>query len=192
MDAEAKRRVIRWRRILFAFHLLLWLTARLVVGSLPSIPPAGVYDNIHWWGILVFGHWLLLAVLDGRDGVELPLGLSRFVEPRERRWSLLTIDAAVWIIFTMAIASRTISLPLIMQFVVPISLAWLGLTAVGIAHVGLVVYAIIHDRMLRKRKNKDMVWTADRLALANDGELIDFPDGSADESGSDAKRKHGR
>jgi hypothetical protein len=65
-----------------------------------------------------------------------------------------------------------------MQFLLPLSLAWIGLTSFGIVHVGLVIYAEIHNREPGKRKNEMIGWNTDRLALAgDDGELIDFPTG---------------
>lgn len=173
MSDDAKVTAIRWRRILFGFHLMVWLIVRLVVGSLPELPPAGIYDGLHGWALLVMAHGLVLAVLDGRDHAPLPFGLNRLIQPRERRWSLLAIDAALWIILTMAIATRTISMPLIIQFLVPLMLAYLGLTAFGIAHVGLVLYAEIHDRAYRKRKN-DQKPKSVPLMLTDDGELVDF------------------
>lgn len=178
MSDDAKRVYIHWRRVLFGFHLLIWLAARLAVGSINQMPPADIYNLLTTWGFLVFGHGLALAVLDGRDDAELPFAwMRRLVNPRERRFSLLAIDAAVWVIATMAIASRVIPENVIFQNVVPLALAWLALTAFGICHVLLVVYAEVRDRWSHKRKNitnAGMTEHIEQLALADDGELIDF------------------
>jgi hypothetical protein len=180
MNHEAKYIQISWRRRLFGFHLLMWLIVRLAVGSLDQMPPAGIYDGLHLWGFIVAAHGLLLAIVDGRDHAELAFRpLNWLIEPRERRWSLLIIDAALWIIFTMAIASRTISLDLLIQYMGLISLVWLALTAVGLAHAMLVIYAEVYERASRKRKRDEKVKPALELenglpVLVDDGELADF------------------
>lgn len=180
MSDDSKRVHIHWRRVLFGFHLLMWLVARLAVGSINQMPPEAIYNLLEIWGFLVFGHGLALAVLDARDDAELPfVWMRRLVNPRERRFSLLAIDAAVWVIATMAIASRVIPENVIFQNVVPLSLAWLALTAFAICHVLLVVYAEVRDRWSRKRKNitnVGMTEHLEKLAFADDGELVDFED----------------
>src|SRR4051794_11286432 len=96
MNAEAKRAAIHRRRILFGAHLLIWLIARMVVGSMAQVPP-GTYEGFWGWGLLVFGHWLLLSIRDGRDRTELPFGLlNRLVVSRERRWLLFIINVMLW------------------------------------------------------------------------------------------------
>ena len=85
---------IRWRRRLFGFHLLMWLAARLAVGSINQTPPAAIYNLLDIWALVVAIHGVLLVIVDGRDRAELPIRqLNRLIEPRERRWSLLAIDA---------------------------------------------------------------------------------------------------
>lgn len=178
MSDEARRVHIHWRRVLFGFHLLMWLVARLAVGSINQTPPAAIYNLLEIWGFLVFGHGLALAVLDGRDDAELPFEwMRRLVATRERRFSLLALDAAVWVIATMAIASRVIPEAVIFQNAAPLSLAWLALTAFGICHILLVIYAEVRERTTHKRKNVTDAGIAEhlgQLAFADDGELIDF------------------
>jgi hypothetical protein len=180
MSDEAKRVHIHWRRMLFGFHLLMWLVARLAVGSINQMPPEAIYNLLEIWGFLVFGHGLALAMLDARDDAELPFEwMRRLVNPRERRYSLLALDAAVWVIVTMAIASRVIPEDVIFQNAVPLSLAWLALTAFGICHVLLVVYAEVRERWSHKPKHMPDSGIAEhleKLAFADDGELIDFED----------------
>jgi hypothetical protein len=177
--------VIRERRKLFGFHLLICLIARLSVGSIGQMPPYPIYDWFAIWGIVIFGHSVLLAILDGRDHAELPHpALNRLIEPRERRWSLFIIDAAVWIIFTMAIASRVIPESMILQYVVPLSLLWLAHTAFGLLHVLLLIYAKVRDHTVGKRKNAPAAKHINPLLTDDDSELIDFP-----ESGLEVKHK---
>ena len=178
MSDEAKRVHIHWRRVLFGFHLLIWLVVRLVIGSINQMPPTIIYDLLEVWGFVVFAHGLALAYFDARDDADLPFAwMRRLVNPRERRFSLLAIDAAVWVIATMAIASRVIPEDVIFQNAAALSLAWLALTAFGICHLLLVVYAEVRDVMNPKRKNVTNIGMAEhleQLALADDGELIDF------------------
>ena len=177
MSDEARRLNIRWRRRLFGFHLLMWLMARLAVGSINQMPPEAIYNLLDVWALVLALHAIALVVLDGRDRAEPPLKqINRLIEPRERRWTLMAIDALVWIILTMMIANRVIPEYLIFRYVVPLSLAWLALTGVGLAHVLLVVYAEIRDRApMRKRKNRTGVGAegSERSLLTSDGELLE-------------------
>lgn len=173
MNDEAKQMQIRWRRRLFGFHLLVWLSARLAIGSIGVMPPEIIYHLLDYWALLVAGHAFLLAIFDGRDQADPPLRrLNRLIEPRERRWSLLALDALLWIMFTMMIASRVIPEAIIFQYAAPISLAWLALTAVGLGHLWLILFAEVRDRSDKpKRAAKSRL---DDAPLADDGELPDF------------------
>jgi hypothetical protein len=173
MSDDAKLTAIRWRRILFGFHLLVWLVARLAVGSIRQMPPAEIYDGLAIWGVLVFVHGLVLAGLDGRDHAELPFRGLRPLLDRERRIPLLLIDALLWVIFTTAIASRIIPEPIIFRYAAPLSLLWLTHTGYALAHVLLVLYAEINDRADTKRKHGEKPKSVP-LMLADDGELVDF------------------
>ena len=177
MNAEAKQVAIRWRRMLLGFHLLMVLVARLLVGSLDQMPPPDIYNGFAVWGLIVALHALLLAVLDGRDRADLPFGwMEHIVHPRERRWSLFAINGLLWVMFTVAIANRVIPEEVIFRNVATLSLLWLGHTAVGFLHILLVIYAEIYDRSpgSSKRKNTDETELPVRLALADDGEMVDF------------------
>ena len=182
MDDEVKRLNIRWRRILFGAHLLIWLIARLAVGSIQQTPPEAIYDLLQTWGFVVAFHAVVLMILDGRDRAELPIKrLNRLIDPRERRWTLLSIDALVWILFTMMIASRVIPEAVIFEYATPISLVWLALTAVGLAHVLLVLYAEVRDRApIRKRKNDVLAQRGETALLTSDGELLEMIDDPGD------------
>ena len=171
MNDDAKRLNIRWRRIFFGAHLLIWLIARLAVGSIQQTPPEAIYDLLQTWGFFVAFHALLLVILDGRDRADLPIQrLHKLIEPRERRWSLLAIDAMLWIMLTVAIANRLIPYNTIVEYAAPISLTWLALTAVGMTHSGLVLYAEIRDRApMGKRKNQSV----ETALLTRDGELLE-------------------
>ena len=178
MNVDAKAMHIRWRRILFFFHLSMGLVARLFVGSLDKMPPPDIYNGFALWGLFVAGHALLLAVLDGRDRAELPFDwMKSIVQPRERRLMLLVVDAALWMVVTMAIANRVIPEGFIFQNVVMFSLLWLAHTAIGFLHLLLVIYAEVYDRTAEhkeKYKNKFDSELPVRLAVADDGELVDF------------------
>ncbi len=174
MNDQAKHIQISWRRRLFGFHLLVWLIVRLAIGSIGVMPPEIIYSLLNDWALLVLGHGLLLAILDGRDQADPPLGLSRLIDPRERRWSLLAIIALLWVLFTMMIASRVIPEALIFQYAAPISLAWLALTAVGLAHLLLIVYAEVRDRSGKRKRDAQARLSLDDAPLADDGELPDF------------------
>ncbi len=187
MSADAKQTAIHWRRILFVFHLLVWLIARLAVGSIREMPPTVIYDWLSAWGFVVFGHGLVLAILDGRDQAEPPFRwLTGLIEPRERRWSLLAVNGMLWIISTMAIASRTIPEAVIFQYSTPLALLWLALTGFGLAHVLLALYAELYDRAAVKHKREEKATPVAPLLLSDDGELIDSLDyESADKKRSD-------
>lgn len=189
MDNEARRVAIRWRRVLFGFHLLVLLVVRLAVGSIGEMPPREIYQGFELWGFIIAAHGLLLAILDGRDRADLPLRqLNRLIEPRERRWLLFVVDAALWIIFTMAIASRTIPETTIEAFILPLAIAWLLHTGVGLAHIWLMVFAEVRDRAAAsKRKNDEKAKTALLAEEADsDGDvLVDFP------VDADTRLKHG-
>jgi hypothetical protein len=181
MNDEAKHIQISWRRRLFGFHLLIWLVVRLAIGSIGVMPPEIIYRLLDYWALLVAGHAGLLAFLDGRDQADPPLrSLNRLVEPRERRWLLLAIDGLLWIMVTMMIASRVIPEAVIYQSAALIALAWLALTAVGIGHLWLVLFAEIRDYSRTrsgKRKRDEQAGPhldADAAPLADDGELTDF------------------
>gem|GEM_PF-6329342 len=179
MNPEAKAIAIRWRRILFGFHLLLVLLARLAVGSIDTMPPPEIYNGFALWGFMVVGHALLLAILDGRDHAELPFEWMKWViDPRERRWSLFVIDALLYVMFTIAIANRVIPEQTIFQYVVPLSLLWLAHTGIGFLHILLVLYAEVRDRTQGKDKRKNDAETQipTRLVQGDDGELIDWID----------------
>jgi hypothetical protein len=189
MDDEARRVAIRWRRVLFGFHLLVLLIVRLAVGSIGEMPPRQIYQGFELWGFVIAAHGLLLAILDGRDRADLPLRqLNRLIEPRERRWLLLITDVTLWVVFTIAIATRTIPEATIEAFILPLGIAWLLHTGVGLAHIWLMVFAEVHDRATAtKRKNDDKAKTA-LLADETDGDgdvLVDFP------ADADVKLKHG-
>ena len=173
MSDEAKRLNIRWRRILFGFHLLIWLAARLAVGSINQMPPEAIYHLLEVWALIVAIHAVALVVLDGLDRAEPPLQqINRLIEPRERRWSLLAIDALAWIMLTVAIANRVIPEKVIFQFAAPLSLVWLALTALGMAHVLLVLYAEIRDHApLRKRKHS--IQQGNPALLTSDGDVLE-------------------
>lgn len=177
MSLDAKAIAIRWRRMLFIFHLLLVLAARLAVGSLDTMPPAEIYNGFAVWGFVIFGHALLLAVLDGRDRADLPFAwMEQVVNPREQRWTLFAIDIVLYVLFTIAIANRVIPREIIFQYAVPLSLLWLAHTAVGFLHILLVLYAEVRDRAggKSKRKNDSLSHTSEQLMLAEDGELMDW------------------
>jgi hypothetical protein len=182
MSDEAKRLNIRWRRIFFGFHLLLWLMARLAVGSIQQMPPEAIYTLLEVWALGVALHAVLLAIAEGRDRADLPItALHRLIDPRERRWTLLAIDALVWVLFTMMIASRVIPEGVIFQYVAPLSLAWLALTGMGMAHLLLVLYAEIRDRVpMSKRKNNAQVRHGETPLLTRDGELLETIDEPSD------------
>jgi hypothetical protein len=140
------------------------------------MPPFAIYDGLSLWGFVVLAHGALLAFLDGRDHADLPFAwMTQLVQPRERRWSLLVIDVVLWILFTVAIASRVIPEATIFRYVAPLSLAWLAHTAFGILHVLLVIYAEVGDHTPDKPK-RDASLDEPSLLLAEDGELIDFAD----------------
>lgn len=189
MNDEATRVAIRWRRILFSFHLLVWLVARLMVGSIDEMPPTIIYHWLSVWGFVVVGHGAVLAWLDGRDHADLPFQwMTALVQPRERRWSLVVIDAALWLLFTILIANRVIPEVTVFRYVVPLSLAWLAHTAFGILHLLLVEYAEVRDRTPKAKLKHDAFLTDEprrqeaRLLASDDGvadgaadgELIDF------------------
>src|SRR5215207_10218507 len=109
MSLDAKAVAIRWRRLLFGFHLLMLLIVRLAVGSINEMPPPAIYNGFAVWGFVIFGHALLLAVLDGRDCADLPFDwMKRLIDPRERRWTLFALDVLLYALFTIAIANRVI------------------------------------------------------------------------------------
>ena len=185
MNNEAKQVQIRWRRILFGFHLLMLLVARLAVGSIGEMPPEAIYRGFELWGMLVAVHSVLLAVLDGRDHADLPFKwMLKLIEPRERRWSLLAIDAALWVMVTVAIANRVIAYDVIARYAIPLALLWLAQTAFGMLHLLLVLYAEVRDRSVRRKHKNDEKSKLIRgygdplgdplLQLIDDGELIDF------------------
>ncbi len=181
MNDDAKRVQIRWRRLLFGFHLLVWLIARLAVGSIDVTPPLVIYNLLDDWALLVAAHGILLAVLDGRDHADLPVAwLRALIEPRERRWLLLALDAVLWVLFTMAIASRVIPYDFILRYVNPLMLAWLAHTAFGIFQVLLVIYAEVFDHTQGRWKvdEKPKRELDSTLLLDDDGELVDYPDES--------------
>jgi hypothetical protein len=181
MDAEARRVAIRWRRVLFAFHLFMLLIVRLAVGSISEMPPREIYEGFGLWGIVIAAHGLLLAILDGRDRAELPFPpLQAVIEPRERRWLLFFLDAALWVVFTMAIASRTIPNATIERFVLPLALLWLAHTGIGLAHIWLMVFAEVRDRAVRRKRKNDEKAKSALLSNEADGEnigdvLVGFP-----------------
>ncbi|HVU09671.1 MAG TPA: hypothetical protein VHD90_00280 [Phototrophicaceae bacterium] len=177
---DAKQVHIQWRRRLFGFHALIWLIARLAVGSLRVTPPLAIYQGFETWGVLVVLHGILLAILDGRDQARLPFAwLRHLIEPRERRWSLLTIDAALVFSLTIAILTRIIPFETLERFAAPISLLWLALVGFGYAQILLMIYAEVRDRSVRKRKRgekrKPEGAFSDLVTPADDGELLDFP-----------------
>lgn len=178
MNAEAKRVAIRWRRMLLGFHLLMALVARLLVGSLDQMPPPEIYNGFAVWGLIFALHALLLAVLDGRDHADPPFNwMESLIHPRERRWSLFAINLLLWVMFTIAIANRVIPEGVIFQNVVALSLAWLAHTAIGFLHILLMIYAELYDRSAQdkgKRKNSEAAELPVRLALADDGELVEY------------------
>ncbi len=180
MEAEAKQVQIRWRRILFGFHVLIWLIARLVVGSLSVMPPLALYQDFESWGALVALHGLVLAILDGRDQARVPSWVNHLIETRERRWSLLAIDMALVISLTIAMANRIIPYEIIERYAVPLSLLWLVLVGFGYTQILLTIYAEVRDRTAHKRKyveKRKPELAFDALAAsADDGELIDFPE----------------
>jgi hypothetical protein len=173
MDAE-KRRAVRRRRIVFSAHLLLFIIARLLIGSPEQMPRTTVYEGYFFWGVLVFVHWLLLAFFDARDRAPLPFRwLNRLVVPRERRWLLLIIDVMLWFIGEAGVAGVFISGYYLTRYETPISLLWGLQTLVMLTHLALATYAEINDRVGKnKRKNDDKAQAA---LPADDGELIDFP-----------------
>jgi hypothetical protein len=175
MNDDAKPTAGRWRRALFGLHLFVWMIVRLMVGSLPEMPPAGTYEALFAWGLLVFGHWLLLSLQEGRDRVELPFHfLNRLIVPRERRWLLLVIDAMLWFMSEAGAAGLLFSSYygyLVMRYETAFSLLWLAQTVVVVAHLGLAAYAEIHDRSATKRKNDDNIKAIPALRLGDDGEL---------------------
>lgn len=174
MNAEAKRIAIRWRRILFGFHLLVWLIARLAVGSIGEMPPSAIYSGLEVWGLIVFAHGVALAFLDGRDHADLPFErLHALIEPRERRWSLLAVDMLLWIMFTMAVANRVIPEATLFRYVQLLALLWLAHTAFGLFHILLMIYAEVRDFTAGKRKNDEKLKPGEMLKF-DDGELIDF------------------
>lgn len=178
MNDEARAVAIRWRRILFGFHVLMVLIARLLVGSIDQMPPPEIYQGFEVWGLIVLAHAVALAYLDGRDHADLPFGwMTALVQPRERRWSLFALDAALWVLFTIVIANRSIPEATILRYVVPLALLWLAHTGFGIFHTLLVIYAEVRDRMPGKTKLKRGIFPDEMPPLiADDGELIDFPD----------------
>lgn len=180
MNDEAKAVAIRWRRILFGFHILVLLIARLAVGSIDQMPPPDIYEGFGVWGFIVLAHGVLLAVLDGRDHAHLPAWMSALIEPRERRWSLFVIDATLWVLFTVAIANRVIPEATIFRYVIPLSLAWLAHTGFGIVHILLMIYAEVRARTPGKAKLKrHTLATESPLPIADEDKLIDFPDVAA-------------
>lgn len=173
MDAD-KRAAIRRRRIVFAAHGVLFVLVRMVVGSLPQMPPSGTYEAIFVWGVFLFAHWLALAYREARDGVALPFHwLNRLVVPRERRWLLLVIDAMLWFIAQAGVTGLIIPHYYYARYENLVWAVWSVQTLVLLAHLGLAAYAEMDDRIaLRKRKNDDKAQAA---LPADDGELIDFP-----------------
>jgi hypothetical protein len=182
MSDEAKHLNIRWRRIYFGSHLFLIVLVRLLIGSLHQMPPPEIYNMFEAWGAIIMLHAVLLAIAEGRDRAEPPLKqINRLIVPRERRWSLLAIDAMVWIILTVAIANRVIPERVIFQYVVPLSLLWLALTAGGLAHILLVLYAEVRDRApSRKRKVNAQFRHGETPLLTSDGELLETIEESSD------------
>lgn len=181
MNDEAKQVQIRWRRILLGFHVLMVLIARLLVGSIDQMPPPEIYQGFEVWGLIVLAHAVALAYLDGRDHADLPFrSMTALVQPRERRWSLFVIDAALWLLFTVAIANRVIPEVTIFRYVIPLALLWLGHTGFGILHILLVIYAEVRARTPGKAKHKRGSFPDETpLLTTDDGELIDFPDMAA-------------
>ncbi len=177
MNADARRIHIHWRRMLFLFHLGMGLVARLLVGSLDQMPPPEIYHGFELWGVIVALHALLLAALDGRDGADLPAWMQRIIQPSERRRSLFAIDLLLWVMFTVAIANRVIPEGFIFQNVVVFSLLWLAHTGIAFGHLLLLVYGEVYDRTAKnkaKRKNTPASELPVRLALAEDGEIVDL------------------
>ena len=176
---------------MFGLHLLIWLIVRLAVGVIYQTPPAGTYEGLWAWGLLVFGHWLLLSILEARDRVALPFGvLNRLVVPRERRWMLLIIDVMLWFISEAGVSGLLFPYYFIARHETLFSLLWLVQTIVVVAHLGLVVYAELHDRIGTKRKNDEKTKSS-ALLPADDGELIDFPITQITQP-TEAKVKHER
>lgn len=165
--------------MLFVFHLLLVLLARLAVGSLDQMPPPEIYNGFAVWAFVIAGHALLLAVLDGRDRAEPPFAwMKPIIDPRERRWTLFGMDALAYILFTVAIANRVIPERFIFENVVAFSLLWIAHTAIFFLHILLVIYAEVRDRSggKGKRKNDDFSQFPARLVQGDDGELVDWID----------------
>jgi hypothetical protein len=174
MDAD-KLRAIRRRRIVFGAHLLLFALVRLGVGSPPVMPRNTVYEGYFAWGVLLFIHWLFVAFFDARDRAALTFGwLNRLVMPRERRWLLLIIDVMLWFIAQAWASGVLIPYYYISRYETEVITARALQTLVTLAHLGLVVYAELHDRAgTTKRKNDARAKSAQ--LQADDGELVDFP-----------------
>ena len=188
MSDEARLLNIRWRRIYFGSHLFLIVLVRLLIGSLHQMPPPEIYNMFEVWAGVIGLHAVLLAIVEGRDRAELPIkALERLIESRERRWSLLAIDAMVWIIVTVAIANRVIPESTIIEYAIPLALLWLALTGVGLEHILLVLYAEIRDRApQRKRKNNARVQDEKTplLTMTSDGEVLEMIDDFQDQDTS--------
>jgi hypothetical protein len=175
MDAEKRRAVCR-RRIIFSAHLLLFVIARLVIGSPPQMPRTTVYEGYFFWGVLVFVHWLLLAYFDARDRTPLPFRwLNRLVMPRERRWLLLIIDVMLWFTSQAGVAGLLFSSYynyLLMRYETPIALLWALQTLVMLTHLALATYTEINQRVVATKRKND---AKAKTVLPADGELVDFP-----------------
>ena len=178
MNADARRIHIHWRRMLFLFHLGMGLVARLLVGSLDQMPPPEIYHGFELWGVIVALHALLLAALDGRDRAELPFDwMKRIIQPSERRRSLFAIDFLLWLMFTVAIANRVIPEEVIFRNMLVLPLLWLAHTGIAFTHLLLLVYGEVFDRTAKykeKRKNTLDAELSVRLALAEDGKIVDL------------------
>lgn len=191
MSDEARALNIRWRRIYFGSHLFLIVLVRLLIGSLHQMPPPEIYNMFEAWAAVITLHAVLLAIAEGRDRAELPFKqLNWLIDPRERRWSLLAIDAMVWTGLTVAMANRIIPERTIIEYAVPLALLWLTLTAVGLEHLLLVLYAEVRDRApIRKRKNGNLQTNQTTALLTSDGELLEMIDEPADAVVKPVKRR---
>ncbi len=128
-----------------------------------------------FYGLLIGAHWLVLAVRDARDGVELPFRwLNWLVVTRERRWLLLIIDAMLWFIFQAGAAGVVIPFYYFARYNSLVEIVRTVFMLIVLAHLGLAAYAEIHDRTgVRKRKNDEAAQMPS--LLPDDGELVDFP-----------------
>ena len=171
---------IRWRRILFGFHLLVWLIVRLAVGSINEMPPARDLTMAGAWALIVLAHGVLLAILDGRDHAEPPFAWMNRCRSAARAPLVAAASSTrcCGCCSPMAIADRIIPEDTIFRYVVPLSLAWLAHTAFGILHVLLVIYAEVRacatPAEMAEKPKRDLFADETPLLVTDDGELVDL------------------